>query len=59
MIHAVAVKNRALQPPEGTPPQLARLMRTCMAQDPAKRPTFEALMPELERLSTDLAGTAL
>lgn len=59
MIHVVAIENKTLQPPADTPPQLARLMRLCMARDAAKRPTFEALIPELEHLSVNLTGTAI
>ena len=59
MIHLVAVQNKGLQPPEGAPLQLARLMRLCMAQDPAERPTFEALIPDLKRISTKPAGTRM
>ena len=58
MIHLVANENKSLQPPADTPPQLARLMRLCMARDPAERPTFEALIPELDRLSAELTGPA-
>ncbi len=59
VIHAVAIENRMLQPPEGTPPQVARLMRACMAQDVAKRPPFEQIVRDLERLSMDLGTTGV
>ena len=34
-------------------------MRLCMAQDVNKRPTFDALVPELERLCTELGGQTI
>jgi serine/threonine protein kinase len=58
VIHVVAIENKTLQPPADTPPQLARLMRLCMARDAAKRPTFEALTAELGHLPAELTGTA-
>ena len=58
VIHVVALENKGLQPPEGTPPQLASLMRACMAHDPSKRPTFAAVVSELGRLSTQPAMCA-
>ena len=57
VIHAVAIENRMLQPPEGTPPQVARLMRACMAQDVAKRPPFDQIVRDLERISMDLGAS--
>ena len=59
VIHAVAIENRMLQPPEGTPPQVARLMRACMAQDVAKRPPFEQIVRDLERISMDLGASSV
>ena len=59
MIHAVAIENRMLQPPEGTPPQVARLMRACMAQDVAKRPPFEQIVRDLERIRVDLGASSV
>ena len=55
VIHAVAIEKRALQPPEGTPPQLARLMRACMAHDSAERPSFAALVANLDSMATEPA----
>jgi hypothetical protein len=40
VIHAVTVAGQSLQIPEHAPPDLAALMRSCMATDVRQRPSF-------------------
>ena len=53
MITAVVVKAQrpdAGFPPQGTPEEMAALLRRCWAQDPAERPTFADVVVELRAL---------
>jgi c-src tyrosine kinase len=40
-------KGYRMEPPEGTPPLIAELMRDCWRLSPTSRPTFAQLLPEL------------
>lgn len=59
VIHAVAIVNHSLQPPQETPPPLAALMRRCMAHEASARPRFAEVVAEIERLQEALRSGKL
>ena len=44
---------RATATGEAVPPKLARLLQTCIAQDPAQRPSAAAVLADLARMSSE------
>ncbi|XP_003741672.1 integrin-linked protein kinase homolog pat-4 [Galendromus occidentalis] len=46
----IATENLRVPIPPGISPHMARLIRICMNEDPGKRPTFEQIIPILEKM---------
>lgn len=46
----IALEGLRLQIPPGISPHLAKLIKICMNEDPGKRPTFDMVMPILDKM---------
>lgn len=46
----VALEGLRVDIPPGISPHLAKLMRICMNEDPGKRPTFDMVLPILDKM---------
>ncbi|KAI0221999.1 Integrin-linked protein kinase [Lamellibrachia satsuma] len=48
----VALEGLRVTIPPGISPQMSRLVRICMNEDPAKRPRFDMILPILEKMKS-------
>lgn len=46
----IAVEGLRITIPPGISPHLAKLIRICMNEDPGKRPTFDQVLPILDKM---------
>ncbi|CAL8101258.1 unnamed protein product [Orchesella dallaii] len=46
----IALESLRVSIPPGTSPHLTKLIRICMNEDPGKRPTFDMIVPILEKM---------
>lgn len=44
------MENLRVPIPPGISPHMARLIKICMNEDPGRRPTFEQVIPILEKM---------
>jgi len=46
----IALEGLRVAIPPGISPHLAKLIRICMNEDPGKRPTFDMVLPILDKM---------
>lgn len=46
----IATEGLRVQVPPGTSPYLTKLINICMNEDPGKRPTFDMIIPILDKM---------
>jgi integrin-linked kinase len=53
----IAMESLRISIPPGTSAHMAKLIRICMNEDPGKRPTFDMIVPIVEKMQAHTNAT--